>query len=71
MQYLIVKFKSYQISANGDLDCICNKYYILINWQGAQWFSGGVLDMRPKGRGLEPYWRHCVVVLEQETFILA
>ena len=26
---------------------------------------------RPKGRGLEPHRRHCVVVLEQDTFIPA
>ena len=42
-------------------------------WQdiGAQWLSGRVLDSRPKGRGLEPHRRRCVVVLEQDTFILA
>ena len=39
--------------------------------QGAQWLSGRVLDSRPKGRGFEPQRRHCVVVLEQDTFILA
>ena len=33
--------------------------------------SGSVLDLRPKGRGFEPQRRHCVVVLEQDTFILA
>ena len=38
---------------------------------GAQWLSGRVLDLRPKGSGFEPYRRHCVVVLEQDTFILA
>ena len=39
--------------------------------KGEQWFSGRVLDSRPKGRGFEPQRRHCVVVLEQDTFILA
>ena len=39
--------------------------------QGAQWLSGIVLDSRPKGNGFEPHWCHCVVVLEQDTFILA
>ena len=39
--------------------------------QGGQWLSGRVLDSRPKGRGFEPHRRHCVVVLEQDTFILA
>ena len=38
---------------------------------GAQWLSGRVPDSRPKGRGFEPHRRHCVVVLEQDTFILA
>ena len=38
---------------------------------GAQWLSGRVLDSRPKGRVFEPHRRHCVVVLEQDTFILA
>ena len=40
-------------------------------YKGAQWLSGRVLDSRPKGRGFEPHRRHCVVVLEQDTFILA
>ena len=39
--------------------------------EGAQWLSGRVLDSRPKGRGFEPHRRHCVVLLEQDTFILA
>ena len=38
---------------------------------GAQWLSGRVLDSRPKGCGFEPHRRHCVVVFEQDTFILA
>ena len=37
----------------------------------AQWLSGRVLDARPRGRGFEPHRRHYVVVLEQDTFILA
>ena len=37
---------------------------------GAQWLSGRVFDSRPSSRGLEPHRRHCVVVLEQDTFIL-
>ena len=39
--------------------------------KGAQWLSGRVLVSRPKGSGFEPHRRHCVVVLEQDTFILA
>ena len=38
---------------------------------GAQWISGRVLDPRPSGRGFEPHRRHCAVVLELDTFILA
>ena len=33
--------------------------------------SGRVLDLRPRGCGFEPHRRHWVVVLEQDTFILA
>ena len=39
--------------------------------EGTQWLSVRVLDSRPKGRGFEPHRRHCIVVLEQDTFILA
>ena len=31
---------------------------------GAQWLSGRVLDLRPRGRRFKPHRRHCVVVLE-------
>ena len=43
-------------------------FVTLVN-EGAQWLSGRVLDSRPRGHGFKPYWRHCVVVLEQDTFI--
>ena len=36
-----------------------------------QWLSGRVLDSRPRGRGLKPHQRHCVVVLGPDTFIIA
>ena len=49
---------------NVDILNICMK-------EGAQWLSGRVLDSRLKGRGFEPHRRHCIVVLEQDTFILA
>ena len=39
--------------------------------EGGQWLSGRVLDSRLRGRGFEPHRRHCLVVLEQDTFILA
>ena len=35
---------------------------------GAQWLSGRVLDSRPKGRGFEPHWRHCVVSLSKNIY---
>ena len=38
---------------------------------GAQWLSGRGLDSRRRGHEFEPHRRHCVVVLEQDTFILA
>ena len=38
---------------------------------GAQWLSGRVLDSRLRGRRFKPHWRHCVMVLEQDTFIVA
>ena len=39
--------------------------------QGSSGTSGRVLDSGPKGYGFEPHPCHCVVVLEQDTFILA
>ena len=38
-------------------------YYRAMFWLGAQWLSGRLLDLRPKGRGFEPHRRHCVVSL--------
>ena len=32
---------------------------------GAQLLSGRVLDSRPRGRGLEPHRRHCIVSLSK------
>ena len=43
---------------------------ITLLW-GAQWLSGRVVNLRPKGRGFEPHQRHYVVVLEQDKFIEA
>ena len=50
------------------LEITCHGLYVDM---GAQWLSGRVLDSRPKCHGFEPHRRHCVVVLEQDTFILA
>ena len=38
---------------------------------GAQWLSGRVFGLRPRGSGFEPHQRPCIVVCEQDTFILA
>ena len=46
-------------------------YILKFGLQGAQWLSGRVLDSSPRGLGFEPHGRHCVVVDEQDTFILA
>ena len=43
----------------------------MINYRGAQWLSGRVLDSRRRDSGFEPHQRHCIVVFEQDTFILA
>ena len=50
---------------------LCIFFFSFSYFEGAQWFSGRVLDSRLKGRWFEPHRRHCVVVLEQGTFILA
>ena len=55
---LLIKTK---IPANEEVYC----------FKGVQWLNGIVLDLKPRGCGFEPHWRHCVVVLEQDTFILA
>ena len=46
-------------------------FKINLSHERAQWLSGKVLHLRPEGCGFKPHWRHCVVVLEQDTFILA
>ena len=40
------------------------------NVVGAQSLSGRVLDLRPRGQRFEPHWRHCAVVLEQDSLVL-
>ena len=47
------------------------KFFSIHLYWGAQWLSGRVLDSRLRGRGFELHRRHWVVVLEQDTFILA
>ena len=56
--------KIYIVSQNREENALCF-------FGGVQWLSGRVLDSRPKGRGFEPHRRHCVLILEQDTFILA
>ena len=62
------------------IDIMVNNTLSLL-FKGALWLSGRVLDWRQRGCGFvdwrqrgcgfEPQRRHCVVVLEQDTFILA
>ena len=54
-------------------DKMTNKTWLsdTLTSSGVQGLSGRVLDSRPRGRGFEPHRRHCVVVLDQDTFILA
>ena len=40
-------------------------YPLLSSRMGVQWLSGRVLDLRPRGRGFEPHWHHCVVSLSK------
>ena len=46
------------------------KIRFLSNNIGAPWLSGRELDSRPRGRGFEPYRRHCVVVLEHSLVLV-
>ena len=59
----------YMISTASTCTCMFKtekKIYLV-----AHWLSGRVHDSRPRGHGFEPHRRHCIVVLEQDTFILA
>ena len=40
-------------------------YPLLSSRMGVQWLSGRVLDLRPRGRGFEPHWHHCLVSLSK------
>ena len=44
---------------------------VITLYSGAQWLSGRVLDSRMRGLWVEHHRRHWIVVLEQDTFILA
>ena len=46
-------------------------FFFFFYFMGAQWHSGRVFDSRPRGWGFEPNQLHCVVVLKQDTFVLA
>ena len=63
--------RTFQREGSPYLACNGRNAFFTSEKQGAQWLSGRVLDSRPKGSGFEPHRRHCVVVLEQDTFILA
>ena len=58
-----------------------DKFHMFYNWRildrsktanvGSAVAKWWVFDSRPRGRGFESHRRHCVVVLEQDKFILA
>ena len=68
MEYLVTVLKTGDLTK---LDLKRSRMFLTLDFEGAQWLSGRVLDSRQKGSGFEPHRRHCVVVLEQDTFILA
>ena len=47
----------------GDFNCVFMQIHCLSR------VLGRVLDSRQSGHGLEPHRRHCVVVLEQDTWL--
>ena len=53
------------------LPALMSAYVLSKPIDGAQWLSDRVFDSGRRGRGFEPHRHHCVVVLEQDTFILA
>ena len=56
--------------------CIMRKYVIgvfdlvRLKDRGARWLGDRVLDMRLRGCGFEPHWRHCVVSLSNTLYPL-
>ena len=75
---LLILAGSYIIAVNiGWVICNCCYYWLghillLLLLAGSHNIVGGrVLDSRQKGRGFEHHQRHCIVVLKQDTFILA
>ena len=59
----------------GLISCQSGYLYETIRWRslnigkGAQWLSGRVCDLRLRGCVFEYHQHHCVVVLEQDTFL--
>ena len=54
-----------------DANILYGHYRNQIHWCGVQWLSGRVFDPSPRGCRFETHRRYCVVVLEQDTFIIA
>ena len=62
----------YCMAVSGSMNCLIRLPERLITiMELVHAKCGRVLYLRPKGCRLEPHRRHCVVVLEQDTFILA
>ena len=71
MHFSIPDTQDFKDEAGTSYTVMLSGNFLPLGRWGAQWLSGRVLDSRPKGRGFEPHPRHCVVVLEQDTFIVA
>ena len=72
--HLINRPTGLQLKRNAKLPTVIGlttMHAVCCNLLGSLVASGRVLDSRPRGRGFEPHWRNCVVVLEQDIFILA
>ena len=48
--------------------CTCLRHFVGVQWLSAE---SRMLESRQRDRGFEPHQCHCIVVLEQDTFILA
>ena len=69
--YVYIRSGSDLVHGTYIFSIICYLHSQCIEFKKAQWLNGRVLDSRLRGQGFEPHLRHCVVVLEHDTFILA
>ena len=53
--------------ASSDCYCLLITFVNSRTERGAQWLSGRVIDLRPRGCGFEPHRRQCVVSLSKNN----